>query len=247
MTNLNILYFAFSKFFIIFGGSYLIFKFFFKSFAEKRRIQEKPRPSASLGTELKYSIAAVMILALMLMLLKLGVDKGLFQITDGWSSRSGAEYLMSFIGYFLIYDTYFFFSHWLLHQKFLYVRFHRIHHLCLSPNPFSSYTFHPVETIINFLYIYLVALVLPLNWPMLCVLLILTDFGNLAGHLGFEFMPRGTVDQGLGAWMTTPTHHNLHHQAPNYNFGLYFRGWDKIFNKLHPKTDDLFREITERT
>jgi lathosterol oxidase len=246
VSPVEIFAFVFTKFLIIFCGSYFLIKKNLIPWAQRYAIQTEPRPSAKPSSEFFYSFLAVLIAGLMLFFVQLGSENSFWIITSGWSSRSLAQNLVSLLGYFLIYDTYFFFTHWLLHQGFLYKKVHIIHHRSLSPNPLSSYSFHPVETVINFAYIFLVVSVLPLSWEMLMLLLVLSDIGNVAGHLGFEPMPRWLLKYPWSRWITTPTHHNLHHQVPRTNFGLYFRGWDILFKKLHPQTDALFRSIHER-
>ena len=56
--------------------------------------------------------------------------------------------------------------------------------------------------------------------------------------LMFGFMWKG--------WVTTPTHHNMHHQFSRCNFGLYWGGWDQIFRTLHPKTREEFYRIKDQ-
>lgn len=43
--------------------------------------------------------------------------------------------------------------------------------------------------------------------------------------------------------MNTSTHHNLHHQQGNYNFGLYFNFWDRMMGTNHPQYAETFDQV----
>lgn len=227
---------TFAKYFVFCGISYLIFYIWFPGKFEHLKIQKKPRPSMAIKKEVIYSVISISIQAVMIFGIAFGAENGIFKVTRGLDSLSTGQQLLAFGFYFLVYDTYFYFSHALLHRPWFYKHIHKIHHLSLNPNPWSSYSFHPIEAIVNFAYVYFIVLVMPMTWELLWFIFILSDFGNIGGHLGFELLPKKLLRSRFGRWITTPTHHNLHHQAPGTNYGLYWNGWDKILKTLNPKT-----------
>jgi len=40
--------------------------------------------------------------------------------------------------------------------------------------------------------------------------------------------------------------HDLHHEHGRYNYGLYFRWWDKLMGTEHPDYRRKFEAVTER-
>jgi sterol desaturase/sphingolipid hydroxylase (fatty acid hydroxylase superfamily) len=51
---------------------------------------------------------------------------------------------------------------------------------------------------------------------------------NAIGHCGYEVFPPRADGRPLFDWLTTVTHHDLHHARAGTNFGLYFTFWDRI-------------------
>jgi ferredoxin len=49
---------------------------------------------------------------------------------------------------------------------------------------------------------------------------------NIAGHLGHEVYPHWWSSHKLLKYKTTGTHHNMHHEKFNGNYGLFFTWWD---------------------
>jgi len=226
----EILFFCLGRLFIIFGISYLFFCYLKISFVQKYKIQKQERFAVIPAFEFKWSLASIVIQSLVfysIFILKKEII---------WISLSNYEYMISILGYFFIYDLSFYWIHRLLHRTWMYKHIHIIHHKSHNPTPWASYSFHPVEAILNLLYYYIYVLIFPTNLGLFVFLVILTDFGNLAGHLGYDFFPKGGFINPVIKWITTPTHHNLHHQYPKSNYGLYFRGWDKWFKTLNQKS-----------
>ena len=57
-----------------------------------------------------------------------------------------------------------------------------------------------------------------------------------AGNPGVRFprMPAGRDGRPLFDWLTTTTHHDLHHSQAHWNYGLYFTWWDRWMGTEHP-------------
>ena len=47
------------------------------------------------------------------------------------------------------------------------------------------------------------------------------------------------------SWWNTTTHHDLHHSAGNYNYGLYFTWWDRMMGTEHPEYKERFRAVAK--
>jgi hypothetical protein len=57
---------------------------------------------------------------------------------------------------------------------------------------------------------------------------------NTLGHSGYELYPARRDGRPLLDFMTTTTHHDLHHAQAGWNYGLYFTWWDRLMGTEHP-------------
>jgi sterol desaturase/sphingolipid hydroxylase (fatty acid hydroxylase superfamily) len=69
---------------------------------------------------------------------------------------------------------------------------------------------------------------------------------NTIGHSGYELMPAGRDGRPLFDWVTSVTHHDLHHAYSEYNFGLYFTWWDRWMGTEHPEYHARFARALRR-
>jgi sterol desaturase/sphingolipid hydroxylase (fatty acid hydroxylase superfamily) len=63
---------------------------------------------------------------------------------------------------------------------------------------------------------------------------------NVLGHMGHELAWPGFTRSRLTGWLTTTTHHDLHHSQGRYNYGLYFTWWDRMMGTEHPRYHEAF-------
>lgn len=130
--------------------------------------------------------------------------------------------------YLFLHDTYFYWSHRLMHRPSLFRRMHAVHHESRPPTAWAAMSFHPWESLAGAIVIPLLALVVPIHWAALAlVLTVMTVFG-VTNHMGWEIFPRRWLDGRFGAVMITASHHHLHHRNYRCNYGLYFRFWDRL-------------------
>ncbi|TDH21679.1 sterol desaturase family protein [Segetibacter sp. 3557_3] len=134
----------------------------------------------------------------------------------------------------VIHDTYFYWIHRLLHHKRLFRLAHLVHHKSVNPSPWTSYSFHFAESVLEGGIMVVLAFVLPMH-PLAIFLFVLIGFIiNVYGHLGYEIMPKGLRHSWLFQVLNTSVHHNLHHSKFKGNYGLYFRIWDRVCGTEHP-------------
>ena len=65
---------------------------------------------------------------------------------------------------------------------------------------------------------------------------------NVIGHLGHEIFPTGWAKMNI---TNTVTHHHMHHQTFNHNYGLYFPWWDRMMGTEHPLYVEVFDHIVD--
>lgn len=234
------------KYLVIFVIPFIVFWRLWPEKFQWAKIQVPERQKPQILLELQYSASTILIRTFVFLSMWWGTDQGYFKLYNGFGSRGLAGEITAFIIYIVVYDAYFYWAHRALHQGWLYKKVHVIHHRSINPTPLACYSFHPVEAVVNLIYIYPIIYFVPMSVELFFILLVVSDFGNMAGHLGYEFLPKATMRSWWGSWLTTPTHHNVHHQLSRANYGLYWSGWDKIFNTQHTKTETEFERIKSR-
>lgn len=144
----------------------------------------------------------------------------------GWTKIELGELLpihfVSLALYFIIHDTYFYFTHVWLH-KFLF-KFHKIHHLSRTPTAWTSFSFHPVEAAIQAIILPVLVFILPIHWTLFFFFLLMMSLFGVLNHLGYELYPK-ILERKFN--LISASHHQKHHEDVNSNFGLYFTWWDK--------------------
>lgn len=148
----------------------------------------------------------------------------------GWVYLSVAPILL-----IILHDAYFYWVHRLMHHPRLFRIFHRVHHRSSSPTPFTIYSFHPLEAAVECQFVPIASLLLPIHPSTLLIFLVVTFNVNLISHLGYELYGPGFWKSGWSEVLTTATYHHLHHGRPRYNFGFYFRFWDRFCGTEDPR------------
>jgi len=123
-------------------------------------------------------------------------------------------------------------------------RVHRVHHLSTSPTPLAAYAFHPAEALVQAGVYPIIVAAIPAHPGTLFAFLVFMILRNVIGHLGFELHPRWFASHPATRWITTTTHHDLHHQHFHGNYGLYFTWWDDLAGTTREDYTARFAEIT---
>lgn len=135
---------------------------------------------------------------------------------------------LSFLLVLLIHDTWFYWTHRLMHRPWWFRRMHAVHHASRPPTAWAAMSFHPWEALTGAFVIPALVFIIPLHVGVVgAVLLVMTVMG-VTNHMGWEMFPRCLVEGGGGKWLITASHHQRHHDRYDCNFGLYFRHWDRI-------------------
>ena len=85
-----------------------------------------------------------------------------------------------------------------------------------------------------YLYVPLALLIIPTHGLALSVVLLIMIFKNATSHSGYELYPRTWARLPVLGWLTTVTHHDMHHERGSGNFGFYFTWWDRAMGTEHP-------------
>lgn len=217
------------RYFLMAGIAYFIFYIWKKKKLSILKIQQNFPKTTQLKNDVFYSLLTVLIYSgtaeIVLYWYKKGLTKIYLDVND-----YGVFYLASSILLMIIlHDTYFYWTHKLMHtSKYLY-RFHKIHHKSTNPTPWAAFAFHPVEALLSLGIIPLIIFSMPTHPLALMAFLTLMTFYNIMVHLGYELFGKKFTNHLIGKWQNTTTNHDLHHQiGGKFNLGFYFTIWDRI-------------------
>ncbi len=123
----------------------------------------------------------------------------------------------------VLYETYYYWLHRWMHLPSIFKIVHKVHHESLNPTVFTSFSFHPLEAILQFVFLPLVIFIIPMHFIILLTVLMLMTVSAVINHSGVEiFHKKFILNNLIGS-----SHHDLHHTEFKTNFGLYFTWWDK--------------------
>ena len=135
---------------------------------------------------------------------------------------------LSVVTYLIAHDTWFYWTHRLMHRPAWFKVAHAVHHASRPPTAWAAMSFHPVEAISGAILIPALVFLVPIHWAALLVILLVMTIMGVTNHMGWELFPRWLVKGRAGEWLITASHHQKHHDKYLCNFGLYFRFWDRV-------------------
>lgn len=135
---------------------------------------------------------------------------------------------LSIFLFLFLQDTYYYWIHRWMHNPKVYRYFHLVHHKSIHTTVFTSFSFHPLETILQALFFPIIVCVLPIHLFAFFFVLMLMTLSATINHAGVEVYPSGKFGQFFSKHIIGATHHDEHHTKFNYNYGLYFTFWDKL-------------------
>lgn len=195
---------------------------------DKRRLSKKLANREQLKKEIYWSIKSSAIFAL--------VGAGTYWL---WLKGYTAVYLdpetygywylpVSLVIIMLIHETYYYWVHRWMHHPKIFRIVHKVHHDSRIPTPWTAFSFHPWESLIEALILPLILIFLPVNAYVLGFYLLVMTISSVVNHLDIEVYPVWFQKSRFGKLFIGATHHHHHHTEFMTNYGLYFTFWDKL-------------------
>ena len=236
----------FIRYFPLAVGLFLILWIWKKGPAQRFRIQEKFPRAARIVYEARWSALTLVIFAT--------VATGSIAMSKmGWNKvhldplKYGVGYIfVSFALLTIWHETYFYWMHRAVHTRRLFKHIHAVHHHSTNPSPIAAYSFHPLEAVLEVLYLPIFIFFVPMSVPVLIAQTVYAMILNITWHLGYEFFPRGWTTGRVTRWVNTSTHHNMHHSHVHGNYSLYFNFWDRLMGTNFPQYDAYYERVKER-
>jgi Delta7-sterol 5-desaturase len=199
-----------------------------------RKIRAETPPAKQLLLEVLFSVRSVVVFSTVGVSTFLLDKAGLLPGPALAASWGPVWFFMALALMIIGHDAWFYWTHRLIHDPRLFRRLHRRHHKSHNPSPFTAYSFDMGEAAINAAFVPLWMLIVPTPWPVVGLFMLHQIVRNTMGHSGYELFPAAANGKPLFDWLTTVTHHDLHHAQAGYNYGLYFTFWDRVMGTEHP-------------
>ncbi|MGB7395881.1 MAG: sterol desaturase family protein [Pricia sp.] len=215
--------------YIAFSGSYyfLLFKVLRGRLSERILVEDRPRPK-QVKRELQLSVYSALIFALM----ALGI---IILWQKGWTGIYNDPYAfplwyipLSVLAFLFIQDTYYYWLHRWMHSSGKIRGFHLEHHRSVETTVFTSFSFHPVESVLQATIIPIIFLFLPMHITAVLTVLLIMTFSSVINHAGVEVYSNSPAIRNVKKFIIGATHHDVHHKNAKKNFGLYFTFWDRL-------------------
>src|SRR5688572_28532442 len=227
------------------GLAFLIFYVVFKKVMRNRKIQEPVPRNADYVREIFFSVISIIIFTLPPAVLLLNENRKPHTTYYQEVEQYGVAYFVpAFFCMVLNHDTYFYWTHRLIHHPKLFKTVHLVPHKSTNPSPWAAYAFHPIEAIINSGVFVVILFTIPVHGFHLFLFFVLSLAYNVYGHLGYELYPRGFSRHWFGRWINTSVNHNLHHKHFSGNYGFYFLFWDRWMGTIREDYEEKFEEVT---
>lgn len=240
------LYHTSKRYFIAAGFIFILFYFIFRNWMLHRKIQAAFPKWQDYRRDIFYSAISMCIFAT-IGVITLKILRPYTHMYRDINEYSRAYYYFTFIWMFFLHDTYFYWTHRLMHHPKLYKRVHLIHHKSTNPSPWTAYAFHPLEAILEAGILPVIAFSIPVHSSAIMYYMMFQIGYNVYGHLGFEIFPANMSRHWLGKWFNTSVAHNMHHKFFVKNYGLWTTAWDRLMGTLHPKYEEIYEQTTQRS
>lgn len=190
---------------------------------------------ASVRTVLVYTLVSIVVL---------------WAIRHGWMRELQMSYglgtdLLVLAAIIIAHDAYFYWAHRAMHHPKLYKTFHKFHHQTMTPTPWAAYSFALPEAFAMAIFVPVWMMLVPTPGWVVFAFLAIMILRNTMGHAGLELHARGWASHPVLKWISTTTHHDLHHCGSYaHNYGFYFTFWDKVMGTEHPDYVKVYDRVT---
>jgi lathosterol oxidase len=228
------------------GGTFLVVNVLLRRYLSGRKIRSERPGGKQMAREILASLITVLIFSLVGFGIALAAQHGLLNVYRDPAERGWAYFVFNVAVLIVAHDAWFYWTHRLMHRPRHYRWFHRLHHRSNNPTPWASYSFDVGEAVVNAIYLPIALVVMPSSVLAAFVFTAHMMLRNAIGHCGYEVFPARADGRPLFDWLTTVTHHDLHHARAGTNFGLYFTFWDRMMGTEDPEYRARFADAVGR-
>ena len=211
-----------------------------------RKIREQTPPARQLAREFALSVRSIVAFSTINIIVMLGDRLGVYPLPKIGATWGPVWFWTSLVLMIVAHDAYFYWTHRLMHHPRLFRRFHRTHHKSNNPSPFTAYSFDLHEAALTMGFFVLWYAVTPTPWAVGALFGLHQIGRNTLLHSGYELMPARRDGKPLFDFLTTTTHHDLHHGQAGWNYSAWFTWWDRWMGTEHPEYHARFARVAWR-
>lgn len=215
--------------YLVTAGLYhvLVFKTF-KKRNSSRILQQKEFSSTQIRSEIfRSAVSSVLFSGIAVLMLGLYLND-LTLVYEDWSEYPMWYHPVGIILFMILQDTYYYWLHRWMHLPKVYRVVHKWHHDSIDTNSMTSFSFHPIETLLQGILFPILILIIPIHLYCLIFILIVMTISAIINHGAVEVYPRSKKLEWIQKWIIGATHHDVHHRKFLFNYGLYFTFWDRM-------------------
>ena len=196
--------------------------------------------------EIKWSLISSVVFSVFTVLMIMGWQKGIIKIYQDINDYPLWMIPLSLCSILFLHEAYYYWLHRWMHRPKIYRMIHKTHHDSIHTSVFTAFSFHPLESLLQAIYLPLVLTVIPTYFYLIIFILVVMTVSATVNHAGIEIYPSGKLGKWMGKWMVGSTHHHVHHTKFRYNFGLYFTFWDKLMKTENEGFQEDYQEIIKK-
>jgi Delta7-sterol 5-desaturase len=223
-------------------GIYFLFgkgiSFWNQRLGATKKIQSKISSKVEIDRDIIQSSKSLFFIALML-------AGGIFCQQIGLTMRptqlTPLKFLLWFFASMLIFDTWFYWGHRLIHTKVLYRHIHAWHHRSTTPTVWSNNSDTLLDDLILQSYFFFAPFFLPIPSAILIAHKIYDQITGMIGHSGYEYSA-GPLSR-FPFLLLGVTFHDQHHESFRYNYATHFSFWDRLMKTIHPDYDQKIQSF----
>jgi sterol desaturase/sphingolipid hydroxylase (fatty acid hydroxylase superfamily) len=228
------------------GGVWFVLWVVRRKSLSRQKIRPERPPFWQLILEMFFSARSVILLATISVAVTLLARAGFYPLADLAAQWGPLWFVFSIVLMITGQDAYIYWIHRWMHRSNWYDVIHRRHHRSNNPSPFTAYSFNVGEALLLGLFGALWPVFVPTPWAAGLIVFLHQTTRNAFLHCGYELMPARANGRPRFDWMTTTTHHDLHHANDGHNFSPWFTWWDRWMGTEHPDYHEHYARSARR-
>lgn len=231
------------RYFLVAGMFYAVCYLWFPEKYRHRKLSDRAYSKNQFKKEIKYSLLSSVIFTFTGAIALLLWQYNLTKVYIDFHSYPLWYLPLSLLIYMLLQETYYYWSHRWMHIPKVFRIVHKVHHDSKIASPFTAFSFHPLEALIQAVFLPILILFIPIHLYILIFLLVIMSLSSVMNHLDIELYP-ARWKNNVSKWIIGATHHSLHHKYYKFNFGLYFTFWDRLKKTENKKFEEYYKKAT---
>lgn len=211
-----------------------------------RKVREETPPTRQLLVEFAFSLRSIAVFSTIGIGISLADRAGLYPMAGMAQHWGPVWFVFALVAMIVAQDAWIYWSHRWMHRPKWFRTFHRRHHRSNNPSPFTAYSFDLGEAFLMVIFVAVWPAIFPTPWGVIDLFMFHQIFRNTILHAGYELTPAHADGRPWFGWLTTTTHHDLHHAQAGYNFAPWFTWWDRWLGTEHPRYLERYAQVARR-